>query len=203
MNSDIFVGIFGIIVLAAIIGYLYIKKKNDKEKGNLEVEKFLKSLEGIFQTFILQYVDAIDITNIVNVNEAQKEVLEGMYDDLWNLVQEELESSITDEFNKALIKKFLTKENVEEMARNIFNNDLVQEKFTKRYNDQVVAANNRAGEYEKGAVEFTNQILSQEDTGELKMDTKYDIGDEHDLNPQRDEEEVIDPSDESVEILEE
>ena len=202
MNTGVLTTIVAVLILAAIIGYLYMKKKSDKEKGNDEVERFLKSLESIFQKFILSYIDAIDITNIVNINEAQLEILESMYDDLWKLTLEELDETVSDEFNKTLIKKFLTRENVEAIARQLFESPTVQEKFTKKYNKHVVAASAFADQYEEDAVKFNGEIDSIEENPDLKPMDPNDIGiGEVELNPQTDEEVPVSADDNSVEIL--
>ena len=84
MNSTIFSTIVAVLILAGIIGYIYIKKRNDVE-GKKELEEFFETLRITFEDYMIKYLDNTDITNFTNLSDAQLEILNDLYDQLWEM----------------------------------------------------------------------------------------------------------------------
>ena len=201
MNSALFSSIAAVVILGLIFGYIIYKRKKDPQ-GKEELDRFLKSLEGSFQAYILRYVETIDITNFMNLSVAQEEILEELYENLWQIARDELARTTTDEFNKQLIEKLLTKDNIKAIVKQIYESEQVQELFTKKYNTAVLNASRDAlaleDEYVKKFEEYGNI-----DGVEPTLQPAESVPDQPGPMPRHDDEEVIDPSDESVEIVEE
>jgi len=199
MNSTIISSIAALVVLAAIFGYIIWKRKRDPQ-GKEELDRFLASLETSFQAYILRYVETIDITNFMNLSVAQEEILEELYENLWQIARDELARTTTDEFNKQLIEKLLTKENIKAIVKQIYESEQVQELFTKKYNTAVLNASKDAlaleDEYLKKFEEYGNV-----DGVEPVLQPAEPFQDKPGPMPHHDEEVAVDPADESVEIV--
>ena len=106
-------------------------------------------------------------------------------------------------FNKTtatIIGKVITRKNVEAFIKQVYESDKIQEKFTNKYNTAVVAASKEFNKYETDMTNYTNTFLKEEKEKGLEkvIDT---IKNDEELNPQTDEEEVINPKDNSIEFL--
>ena len=197
-----------IAILVIIFAYIFITKFTDK-KSKEDTEKFLNSIRTVFEDFIIEYLEHTDITNFMNLTDAQMQILNNLYDKLWELAVSNLETYVTDNFTKMLIRKYLTRKNIEEFTKAVFESPVVQEMFTEKYNIALLAANKEAIILEAKQ----NAIWTKIDNGTyepIEDDIVEDIDDRDinrsidsiELNPQKEEEENIDPKDDSVEIIE-
>lgn len=198
MNSTIFSTIVAVLILAGIIGYIYIKKRNDAE-GKKELEEFFETLRITFEDYMIKYLDNTDITNFTNLSDAQLEILNDLYDQLWKITINTL-TNMQDKTTATIIGKVITRENVEAFIKQVYESDKIQEKFTNKYNTAVVAASKEFNKYETDMTNYTNTFLKEEKEKGLEkvIDT---IKNDEELNPQTDEEEVINPKDNSIEFL--
>ena len=207
------VGTIGVVVVAVLILlFLYIRKRND-EKGQEEVKVFLNTLYSDFENIIINYIDKIDIFNLENLALAEQEIVNALIGILWNKAVKALEEYVTDALNKALIKKFLTRENVEQFIKEIFDKSTkVQTVYTSRYNDAILAANKEAILLEAKVAQqnedIDKNILNEDDQEVEYIDPNSIINAggevvEQEINPPHDEElEEVDLKDNSVEIIE-
>ena len=120
-----------IIVLGIIFAYVIYKMSTDK--GRDELDLFLDSIKNKFETRMIEYIDALDFSNFLSLNDAQKDILNTMYNELWELAVNELDNYVHDPFNKVLIKKYLTRKNIEDCVNAIFLNKEVQSLFSEKY----------------------------------------------------------------------
>ena len=190
--------ILAILVWIGIVAYIYIKKKNNKENEK-ELEMFLESMRITFEGFIIKYIDTVEIDNLTNLSEVQIQILNDLYDQLWQITIDNL-ANIHDEFSAGVIRKLLTRKNLESFIKQIFESDAVQEKFTSKYNNSVLSASKEFAKYESDMDKYTNTFLKDE---KEKNTHKVidDLVDNSPINPQKDEEEEIDANDSSIEFV--
>lgn len=201
-----------IVVLVLVIGFiLYRKFKANPEKGKEEALKFLESIESDFEDIIISYLDKIDISNFDNLMEVEKEIIDALVDILWQKAITELDDQVSDKFTRVLIKKYLTREFVEQFINTVFEKARVQKVYTAKYNDAILAANKEAILLEAGITEKNKEI---EDNVPIDFREVEDIDPsaiidsdgniiKKEINPQTDEEpEELDTTDNSIEIIE-
>lgn len=141
--NNINVGSLGsLFLILIIIGYFvfkYIKKEKNKD-NNAELKKFFESIRITTENAMLKYLETVDITNITNITDMQKEILKDLYDTVWDICIDEL-SKMTDESTAKFIKSLLTRSNVERFIQEVYENSIpVQTKVTVKYNNSVLAA---------------------------------------------------------------
>ena len=194
----IITSVIALLVWAGIVAYIYIKKKNNKENEK-ELEMFLESMRITFEGFIIKYIDTIEIDNLTNLSEVQIQILNDLYDQLWQITIDNL-GNIHDEFSAGVIRKLLTRKNLESFIKQIFESDIIQEKFTSKYNNTVLSASKEFAKYESDMDKYTNTFLKDE---KEKNTHKVidDLVDNSPINPQKDEEEQIDANDSSIEFV--
>lgn len=201
--------IIPIVILLIIFAYIFFVKFTDK-KSKEDAEKFLESIKTVFEDFIIDYLEHTDITNFMNLTDAQMQILNNLYDNLWEIAKENLETYIADDFTKMLIRNYLTRKNIEEFVKAVFESATVQEVFTEKYNVALLAANKEAIILEAKHNALWTKIDNGtyepiEDNNEIEDIDDRDINrsiDSIELNPQKDDEEDIDLKDDSVEIIE-
>ncbi len=135
------IGTIGSIILLAFIigyfGYKYYRGIKNAE-NNKELKDFFNSIREAVESAMIDYLENIDIQNIININNMQKEVLNDMYDTVWNICVNKL-ADMQDETTAKIIKLTLTRKNVEAFIEEIYKNSIpVQEEVTAKYNDKVV-----------------------------------------------------------------
>ena len=154
MSNPVLATIFGVVVLFAIVSYVFYKKKQANPESNEEVKRFAKTLESVFETYILKYLKSLDfssITNIVSaltITDVQIRIIKDLYNELYSVAMKELNNlQNIDEFTKKMIMAFLTKENIEAIANTVFGSPVIQEEFKIKYDGAIVmAANSHIGE---------------------------------------------------------
>lgn len=209
MNFDI--GTIGVIVvLAGILLFLYLRKRND-EKGKEEIKVFMGGLYSDFELIIVDYIDKMDVFNMENLALAERLIIDSLLGVLWNKAVKALEEYVTDPMTKVIMKKMLTREKIAEFAKEIFESITVQAVYTSKYNDAIVAANKEAVILE---AEMTKKNQEIEDNVPIDFREVEDIDPnsiinmngeivKEELNPPVDEEsEFVNTEDSSVEVLE-
>lgn len=139
--------VVSIIIIIAIVAYFgikfYIKLKNNEDTE--KYKKVFNTIRNAIEDAMIDYLKNIDISNIANINDMQKSVLTGLYDRIFSLVVYELIDEIAQEDSELaqLIKTIATRENIENMVNQIYNESIkMQEMVTVKYNDTVLAAAN-------------------------------------------------------------
>lgn len=156
MNFD--VGIIGVIVvLVAILAFLYFRKFRD-EKGKEELKKFIDSIQGNLEHIILDHIEFIDITSMENIAIVEEQIINDFVNMLWDETMRELDEYVTDAFTKTLIKKFLTREYIEDLTLKLFKKANVQKVYTSKYNEVIVNANREAILLEAKMEKYNNEI---------------------------------------------
>lgn len=147
------------IVLALFLIFLFVRAMMNKE-GKKDVKEFLNSLAEKFEGIIVDHLDDIDYKDFHNLAEIEAEILEKIYDEIWNMTLAALEASAQSPLAKMLIKKYLTRETIENFIKFVFSTERVQLAYTSGYNKALLAASNA------GAV-----ALSVEDIEKLEAET--------------------------------
>lgn len=130
-----------VIVLALLLIFLAVRAYMDKE-GQKEMKKFLNSLTEKMEGIIVDYLDDIDFKDFHNLAEIEAKIIESIYNQIWQMTIDALENSAQTPLIKMLIKKYLTKENVENFIKYIFETERVQLTYTGKYNKALLAASN-------------------------------------------------------------
>ena len=137
--------IIALIIAYCIFGYKYYKK-NKIDEEDIELHKlhtFFNSIREAVETAMIEYLSHIDIHNITNINDMQKQVLNDLYDTVWNICIDKLHEDLDPDTSK-LLKLLLTREVVESFIQEIYNSSIeVQETVTAKYNDAVLSAANK------------------------------------------------------------
>lgn len=204
------VGTIGVIVvLVAIVAFLYFRKRND-EKGKEEIKVFMNGLYLDFETIIIDYIDKMDVFNMENLALAERLIIDSLLGVLWNKAVKALEEYVTDPMTKVIMKKMLTREKIAEFAKEIFESIRVQTIYTNKYNDAIVAANKEAiileAEMAKKNQEIEDDIpVDFREVENIDPNSIINMNGEivkEDLNPPVDEEsEFINREDSSMEII--
>lgn len=194
-----------ILVLIILLGFV-IYRKFSGEKGEEELKKFLESLANQFEEIILKHLSEIDFSSIDNIAEAEKKILDDVVNELWNMAIEELSLYTTDKFTYTLIKKVLTRENVETFAKTIFeSNTKIQTTYTSKYNDAVIDAINNAEQLEQDTAQQNKEL----ETGNLSNFTipenaEFENLPEQEIIPQHEDEiEEVNPDEDAVDVVDE
>ena len=135
----------GIVIIIAILGYFGFKyyKSIKENEGSEDLRKFFNSIREAAEEAMLRYLANIDISNITNINDMQKQVLSDLYDTIWNLCVDKLGEEVDPDTAK-LIKALLTRSTVEAFIQEVYENSIeVQETVTSKYNNAVLSAANK------------------------------------------------------------
>lgn len=208
---DIFVWIICAIVLALMV--LYVRKER-MEKGNKEaLDKFLKDISDVVRKRIIEFINDFDITTYKNdYMSLQSDLLDGLYNDIYELSMRELESIMdNDSVTLALLKKSLTKEKIEDYVSLMMQEEPLMDKFTNVVNSVLEKENKRIEAedkaLEKELEEYENESDDPMESKVAELDPRVTIDPEKSvieevINPPREEEEeTISADDESVEIV--
>lgn len=221
MGNDLLLVLIGLGVLAiiAVIFVIYsVKKSGDKK----EAERFLDGLSGKLEDIILEIIRSFDISDLENISEIGVEkietaMLEKIYDVCWNYVKEVVEKKNAenmDFFTRAVLSLLENKEFVESFIIKLLDNATTKHIiYDKAKNLSLSTAERRMEELEEREEKLTEEFSDEEkyNIGEIDEDD-LPIGEDSDLlpteedlavlNPQKDEEEELDPeNDDSVEVI--
>lgn len=208
---DIFVWVICIIVL--VLMFLYVRKER-MEKGNKEaLDKFLKDISDVVRKRIIEFINNFDITTYKDdYMSLQSDLLDGLYNDIYELSMRELESIMdNDSITLTLLKKSLTKEKIEDYVSLMMQEEPLMDKFTNVINSVLEKENKRIEAedkaLEKELEEYENRSDDPMESKVAELDPRVTIDPEKSvieevINPPREEEEeIISADDESVEIV--
>ena len=140
---DIFVWVICFIVL--VLMFLYVRKER-MEKGNKEaLDKFLKDISDVVRKRIIEFINNFDITTYKDdYMSLQSDLLDGLYNDIYELSMRELESIMdNDSITLTLLKKSLTKEKIEDYVSLMMQEEPLMDKFTNVINSVLEKENKR------------------------------------------------------------
>lgn len=205
------IGFIGaIVVLILLVGFVLYREWSRPENGKEKAKEFLDNIYNAIEAIICDYLDKLDINNFDNLIEVEKEIINEIMDTVWNLVTEKLAENSTDRLTKILIKKYLTREFVEQFVTEVFRQSTkAQKTYTEKYNGAILSAYKEAEELEEVTDTFNTEIENDDPVGFREVediDSGIVLGADglpiqQELNPPTDEEKPIDPEDNSVEIL--
>ena len=147
MNGNISIGTVGcLVIIMVIIGYFAYKfyKEAKTEAGAEEsLQIFFNSIREAAEEAMIKYLQYVDIHNITNISDMQKQVLNDLYDTIWNLCVEKLGEEVDPDVAK-LLKALLTRDVVEAFIQEVYETSIeVQETVTTKYNSAVLTAANK------------------------------------------------------------
>lgn len=196
-----------------VLMFLYIRKERT-EKGNKEaLDKFLKDISDVVRKRIVEFITNFDISTYKDdYMSLQADLLNGIYEDIYELSMRELESTMgSDSVTLALLKKSLTKDKIEEYVSLMLEEETLMNKFTNLINS-VLEKENKRIEAEDAALE--KEILTYEKDTDDPMESKVEELDprvfvdpekptisETIIPPREEEEETVSVDDETVEIV--
>ena len=136
--------IASIILLIIIIGYFGIKYYRNREDNEYskKLKEVFNNIKDIIEEAMIEYIKNTDITNLNNINDMQKEVLENMYDKVWDLVILKItEMYVSNEELGNTIKTIITRKKIEDFVNQIYEQSKpIQEQVTLKYNQAVLSA---------------------------------------------------------------
>ena len=162
---------------------------------------------------IVEFITNFDISTYKDdYMSLQADLLNGIYEDIYELSMRELEATMgSDSVTLALLKKSLTKDKIEEYVSLMLEEETLMNKFTNLINS-VLEKENKRIEAEDAALE--KEILTYEKDTDDPMESKVEELDprvfvdpekptisETIIPPREEEEETVSVDDETVEIV--
>lgn len=211
--ENILTPIFGTVIIALII--LFIRKER-LEKGNEDaLNDYLQKITDIVKKRIIEFINNFDLSSYKeDFQTLQTDLLNGLYDDIFELSIKELENVLgdsSDSITIALIRKSLTRDKIEEYVSILLEESDLKEKFTDLINSVLEKENDRIEaedkELEKELESYEEEYDDPIESKIAELDPKVAKDPERStisevINPPREEEEeTVSADDESIEIL--
>ena len=211
--ENILTPIFGTVIIALII--LFIRKER-LEKGNEDaLNDYLQKITDIVKKRIIEFINNFDLSSYKeDFQTLQADLLNGLYDDIFELSIKELENVLgdsSDSITIALIRKSLTRDKIEEYVSILLEESDLKEKFTDLINSVLEKENDRIEaedkELEKELESYEEEYDDPIESKIAELDPKVAKDPEKStisevINPPREEEEeTVSAYDESIEIL--
>ena len=211
--ENILTPIFGTVIIALII--LFIRKER-LEKGNEDaLNDYLQKITDIVKKRIIEFINNFDLSSYKeDFQTLQTDLLNGLYDDIFELSIKELENVLgdsSDSITIALIRKSLTRDKIEEYVSILLEESDLKEKFTDLINSVLEKENDRIEaedkELEKELESYEEEYDDPIESKIAELDPKVVKDPERStisevINPPREEEEeTVSAYDESIEIL--
>lgn len=208
MDTNTIVTILGgaVILICIIVAIVIRYKSNPSAIDKESAKKFLDGLSDTFYDKIMDIINNIDFSKYNSLVELEADVLNAIYETIWNYVEEELKDTAKTDILTALALKVLNKDFVDKFVEDLINKLNIEWKleaaWSKNHNfdDKVKEIQNN------DVSEFTgNDYVEDSSSVELEPATEEKIPEEalKKLIPQSDDEEVLDPeNDNSVEVVE-
>lgn len=211
--ENIITPVFGAVIIALIV--LFIRKER-LEKGNEDaLNDYLKKITDIVKKRIIEFINNFDLSSYKeDFQTLQADLLNGLYDDIFELSVNELENVLgdsSDSITIALIRKSLTRDKIEEYVSILLEESDLKEKFTDLINSVLEKENDRIEaedkELEKELESYEEEYDDPIESKIAELDPKVVKDPERStisevINPPREEEEeTVSADDESIEIL--
>lgn len=211
--ENILTPIFGVVIIALIVVFI---RKERLEKGNEDaLNDYLKKITDIVKKRIIEFINNFDLSSYKeDFQTLQADLLNGLYDDIFELSVNELENVLgdsSDSITIALIRKSLTRDKIEEYVSILLEESDLKEKFTDLINSVLEKENDRIEaedkELEKELESYEEEYDDPIESKIAELDPKVVKDPERStisevINPPREEEEeTVSADDESIEIL--
>ena len=199
--------IISIIILVAIVAFILFKifTGNSKEKAKEKALEFLNSISDKFAAVIISHIKDIDFKNLDNLSDIEKKILDDTINELYSIVQHELESYATNDSTKELIRAIVNKDFLLSFVQQFFSEDKkIQEVYSAKYNEAVLNNIQKSKKLEEDTSK-KNFEYQTEDLSKIPAAPPIEVP-EKPLNPQidiSDEELVYDKNDDSIEVISE
>lgn len=213
MTSDSLLTVIGgIIILALIIIAVIIRLKNKPitEEDQKSAQEFLEGLSDTFYQNIVDIINNIDFQNYQSLPELEVDILNTIYDNTWNYVEEQLKDISKTDVLTALALKILNKEYVEKFIDGIIEKYDINNKISEAWNKYFSAKEKEVEEEDKKLQEqFSDdeKYITEESTPEDLPPVEKEEPSEEELKniiPPSEEDPNYDASvDDSVEVLDE
>lgn len=103
--------IVSLIILAAVIYYVY-KKKSDADKANQYLEKCIGNIRNVMLTEAANAILEIKNKKFSSVEEFEKYVLEKSTENLWAMVEEYLDKAVQEKTISPSMRNFINREHL-------------------------------------------------------------------------------------------
>ena len=199
--------IISIIILVAIVAFILFKifTGNSKEKAKEKALEFLNSISDKFAAVIISHIKDIDFKNLDNLSDIEKKILDDTINELYSIVQHELESYATNDSTKELIRAIVNKDFLLSFVQQFFSEDKkIQEVYSAKYNEAVLNNIQKSKKLEEDTTK-KNFEYQTEDLSKIPAAPPIEVP-EKPLNPQidiSDEELIYDKNDDSIEVISE
>ena len=213
MTSDSLLTVIGgIVILVLIIIAVVIRLKNKPitEEDQKSAQEFLEGLSDTFYQNIVDIINNIDFQNYQSLPELEVDVLNTVYDNTWNYVEEQLKDISKTDVLTALALKILNKEYVEKFIDGIIEKYDINNKISEAWNKYFSAKEKEVEEEDKKLQEqFSDdeKYITEESTPEDLPPVEKEEPSEEELKniiPPSEEDPNYDASvDDSVEVLDE
>lgn len=213
MTSDSLLTVIGgIVILVLIIIAVVIRLKNKPitEEDQKSAQEFLEGLSDTFYQNIVDIINNIDFQNYQSLPELEVDILNTIYDNTWNYVEEQLKDISKTDVLTALALKILNKEYVEKFIDGIIEKYDINNKISEAWNKYFSAKEKEVEEEDKKLQEqFSDdeKYITEESTPEDLPPVEKEEPSEEELKniiPPSEEDPNYDASvDDSVEVLDE
>lgn len=205
-NTTILSVLGGAVILICIIIAMVIRYKS--KPSAFDKDAATKFLEGLSETFydkIMDIINNIDLSKYNSLIELEDDVLNNIYDTIWDYVQKELKEAAKTDIITALSLKILNKEFVNKFVNSLIRKYNINWKLESKWTDFTNFESKAEKMKYEDKSEFTgDDYIENASDSDLKPAQNESIPEEElaKLNPQTDEEEKLDPAtDSSVEIV--
>lgn len=210
------------IITLIILGLgvvLLVKKYKSMPNGEDELNNFLNDIQGIVRKRILEFIGNFDFNTIKeDYINLQATLIENIYEDIYVLVEAELEAIYGNEEGELIykaIKKIITREKIESYVNTIYSAQDIQDKLADLFNTALSDQNKKIeeedaalnAELEADCIEDIEDQIEIDDSASIipPLDPMklngIDNGDEEIIPPSEEESETVDAD--TVEIIEE
>lgn len=211
--ENILTPVFGAVIITLIV--LFIRKER-LEKGNEDaLNDYLQKITDIVKKRIIEFINNFDLSSYKeDFQTLQADLLNGLYDDIFELSVKELENVMgdsSDSITIALIRKALTREKIEEYVSILLEESDLKDKFTDLVNSVLEKENDRIEaedkELEKELESYEEEYDDPIESKIAELDPKVAKDPERStisevINPPREEEEeTVSADDGSIEVL--
>lgn len=206
----VFSTIICVVILLLAIYWLYTRYKKLPD-GDEKLKELLESMKSIVIANIIESLNNLKIDDkSLPLAEIESKFLESIKDDIWNLIDNEIEKYRTiDTLIYSAIRNAVTQEKIEEYIYTIFAEDTIQDKIIDIYN---TAIKERAKEMVEEDESLSEEMDAYEND-EVEADPVEELDPAVDINAPVEDQQIIPPVDEesdtvsiddgSIEILEE
>lgn len=218
-HETITVTIISLIILVTSI-VLLVKKYKSMPNGEIELDNFLKDIQSIVKKRIIEFIENFDFSTIKeDYINLQATLIENIYDDIYDLVEEELEAIYGNDEAELIykaIKKIITREKIESYVNTIYSADDIQDKLADLFNIALADQNKKIEEEDAELnAENEKECIQDIENAEKEVDDSnstvpvldpmklngVDNGEEVIIPPSEEESDVVDVD--TVEVIEE